>query len=109
VENQNKEQDLWIARTIADQMGGLRKLKLMIGAHSFAYDRAALSFKFRAGRKANYCKVTLNGRDLYDIEIALLRGGVAQAPQSFTDVYNTELRETFERATGLYLTFSGGR
>jgi hypothetical protein len=101
-----------IAETIYAQFGG-RKAAAMIGMHAMAFGtdesgNAYLSFKFKAGRKANYCKVTLNAMDTYDMEIQKVSFGVSQGLKckvvaSHDGVYCDQLQDLFEKATGLYL------
>ena len=62
-----------IATTIYKQIGGGRA-KVMIGMYAQGYStdddgNPYLSFRFKAGRKANYCKITLTPLDTYDMTI----------------------------------------
>ena len=101
-----------IAQTIYAQFGG-RKAAVMIGMNAMGFGtdengNAYLSFKFKAGRKANYCKITLNAMDTYDMEIQKVSFGVKQGLKcktiaSYEGIYCDQLQELFEGATGLYL------
>lgn len=94
------------ATTILNQLGGRGRLSMMIGASSFygTSEGVGLTFRFK-NRKANYAKVTLNGKDLYDVEIFKATKFELKPVESAYDVYATDLVATFERLTGLFLHF----
>jgi len=100
-----------IAQTILTQLGGGRAVA-MIGMYGMGFGtdengNAYLSFSFKAGRRANYCKITLNAMDTYDmvIEKVSIRGGEQKRKEVANDngVYCDQLQDLFEKATGLYL------
>ena len=99
-----------IATTIANQMGGTRRLSMMAGAKNFAADGPALQFKFGAQRRFNFCKVTLRSDDTYTMEISKVSFVRKEGVHKFTNVktfdgvYCDQLVEIFERTTGLYLS-----
>jgi len=114
-----------VAATIADQMGGIKSLKTMIGAKNFIDHGNALSFEFPSkGKKPNYLKITLDPSDTYTMEFGrkkpLNPEKVAALPENVTpeqfrdtfytkideisDVYADDLQEIFEEKTGLYLS-----
>lgn len=97
------------AETILSQLGGAGKLKAMIAAHDMFYDKdGSLSFKFKGSRKLNYCKVTLNGMDLYNMELGRIakKDGIPayNKKESIDDLYWDQLKPVFEKETGLYLS-----
>lgn len=95
-----------MAETAAAYLGGFRRLSLMVGANNFAYDKGGtLSFRFKGCRKANAVRLVLNGSDLYDVEFHKITKAGAKLVAAHSDLYFDQLRETFERETGLYLTF----
>lgn len=103
-----------VAETIYAQLGG-RGAAVMIGMHglSCGTDDAGnhyLSFKFKAGRKANYCKITLTPADLYDMVVEKVSFGPARGLRrkvaaEHEGVFCDQLGPLFEEATGLYLRF----
>jgi len=103
-----------IADTTLTQLGGRNRLKAMIGAKDFFSDNdgATLSFKFKMCKKASFVKITLNGKDTYDIEFIkpgrLSRKTFEMSPNKttgeFTGVYADQLKKVFENFTGLYLS-----
>jgi hypothetical protein len=93
-----------VAQEILKQLGGPRRLEAMIGAHSFGYEGDALIFKFK-NRKHNLIKISLNGSDLYDVEIGLTKGWDYKVKFEKGGVYADSLKSTIEQATGLYLSF----
>ena len=94
-----------VASTIAAQMGGYGRLTMMTGANNFTYDDNSLRFKFKGSRKTNFIKVTLNGKDLYDVEFGKIRGLDYKVVETFDDAYADMLIPVFEDLTGLYLHF----
>ncbi len=105
--------DQAVAKTIADQMGGTRRISIMTGAKHFVNHGNALSFKFpnRQRSKGNYVKVTLRPDDTYDMEFqnvpstkAMMNGKDSKVVKVFEGVYNDMLIELFENQTGLYFS-----
>ena len=103
-----------ITATTLQQLGNYGKMKAMIGIHSLVCDPdGTLYFDFKVSRKANRCKIHLNGSDLYDM-VFYRRGkpkfvgdefdtGIKEVGK-FTDLYNDQLTSTFEEFTGLRLS-----
>ncbi len=101
------------AETIIKQMGGSNRLVIMIGAHNFLYDdssvQRSISFKFKAGYKANYVKIELTAMDDYNMTIAKVINskttGFRNTPVAVhKGIYFDQLIPLFEKATGLCLT-----
>lgn len=104
-----KDESQRIAQTIAKQMGGTRRLQVMVGANSFTALKSGLQFRFKGSRKANCCRVTYDyGKDLYTF--SLLRIGTIKTSFKVTEVcaydevYFDMLVNLFESETGLYLS-----
>lgn len=98
------EEQKQVAETIIEQLGG--RLTPMIGAYNmFHHAEGALSFRFkaRASNSANHCKVTLVD-DLYTVVFTSIRGTKVNVKGTFEGIYNDQLKELFERETGLCLT-----
>ncbi len=108
-----------IAQTILNQMGGTGKLTAMVGANNFVFDgeKQNVSFKFKACKKCNYVRITLNAMDFYDVEFIkihreaslkqLLAGKTTKEPttvETFDNVDCEQLNPIFESVTGLYLS-----
>jgi hypothetical protein len=96
-----------IASNIIMQLGGFSRLQVMLGAYNFVDLKNGLSFKIK-NPKANYIKITLNGKDLYDIEIGRIRGTTYKVVHSQEDVYAVDLRKVIEKHTGMYMAFEDG-
>jgi hypothetical protein len=97
------------AETIFKQLGGKRRLSLMIGAKNFAFGSTPIgetlaSFRFAGYRKANHFEVTLNRNDLYDVRLIKIRKFDFDVVETFTDVFAEDLVRLFESETGLYLS-----
>ena len=92
-----------IAMTILKQLGGAGKLNAMTGAYNFRDLGNGLAFKIK-NQRANYIKITLNGLDLYDLEVGRTRGTTYKVVASHNDVYFDQLKPLIEKATGMYLS-----
>jgi len=64
-----------------------------------------VTFKFSGNRKINYVRIRLNGKDLYDLEFIKIHGTSVKVKAEANDVYADQLVDTFEKNTGLYLSF----
>jgi hypothetical protein len=96
-----------IASNIIMQLGGFSRLQIMLGAYNFVDLKNGLSFKIK-NPKANFIKIILNGKDLYDIEIGRIRGTTYKVVYSQEDVYAVDLRKIIEKHTGMYMAFEKG-
>lgn len=98
-------ENMKVGEVIFDQLGGNRFIA-MTGAKNFIYDSENQRLSFRLGRGAkqgiNYVRVTLTGRDTYDIEFSKLRGLNYKILTVVEDVYLSELRSVFTEYTGFY-------
>lgn len=106
------------ADIILQQLGGAGRLKAMIGVKQFMSDNGGktliLSFPNRAKGKANYVKITLTNRDLYDVEFGRkgmkkdkglgIKMPVYKKLKTVKGVYNDMLKNMFEKETGLRLS-----
>lgn len=86
------------------QLGGIGRLRAMIGAYNFLNIENGLSFKFKLCEKANYCVIKYNeGSDLYNMEFLKIRGNKVESKKLYEGLYAEDLIQTFEMFTGLYL------
>jgi hypothetical protein len=97
-----------IAHTIFEQLGG-RKFIAMTGAKNFVSHSSINSLSFKvphAAKKITYVEITLNERDLYDMEFRNVRftknGGKNELVEIHKDVFFDQLQEIFTSETGLY-------
>ena len=99
-----------VCENILMQLGGLRRLAAMTGAHNFADHGEGVSFIMK-GRNAkgrgNYVKITLNGTDLYDVTIGRIRNYELFVTSSTTNLFVGDLRDFIEQGTGRFLSLSG--
>lgn len=96
-----------VANTILRQLGGINRLVAMTGAYNFIDRGNGVSFKIK-NAKANYIKITLNGKDLYNLEIGRIRGTTYKVVLEQEDLYNDQLKPMIEKTTGMYLSFKEG-
>lgn len=93
-----------IATTIAEQMGGMRRLKAFLGAQLMAIPRGlGIKWPNRQRSRGNYLEVTLRGDDTYDMEFFNLSGMDKKTVKKYSGVYFDQLVDIFEKQTGWYL------
>lgn len=92
-----------IAETIIQQLGGAGRLRAMVGAYNFIAIKNGVSFRIK-NQRANHIKITLNGKDLYDLEIGRIRGTTYKVVHEANDLYYDMLKPAIEKATGMYLS-----
>jgi hypothetical protein len=99
--------DLQVAQTIIAQMGGTRRLSMMVGASLFAGDDSSVMFSFKGSRKVNKCRVTLDASDTYTVEFFKFSPSKLTCPvvDEISGVDAEMLVDIFESCTGLYLSF----
>jgi len=97
--------DMTVAKTILSQLGGNR-FKMMTGAKNFIGTDNSLIFKLPGA--GGFCKnginkvvITLMPSDTYKVDFYRTRGATVKLIESCEDVYCNNLREVFERITGL--------
>jgi len=59
----------------------------MTGAKNLTVIDNGLGFKFKMCKKSNYCKITLNGLDLYDIEFGKIRKYEYSVVSNHSNIY----------------------
>ena len=94
------------AKEAIAQLGGFGLLKMMVGAKEFIRDqeRHTVRFKVMGGL---YIQIELNGKDLYNLEVFKLRSFNKKIIGQEEDLYFDQLREAFEKHTGLTLMVPG--
>ena len=94
--------DYSVAQTILNQLGGMKRLVIMTGAYNFVASTNAVSFRIK-NRKVNYIKITLNGKDLYDVKFSRIFNYQEKVVAELNDIYFDQLIPIFEQNTGMYL------
>ncbi len=89
-----------IANTIRDQISG--KTLFMLGAKNLLAHEDGFSFRIRGSKAVNYIKITLNGKDLYDMEFGKVWGMNYKVKATHNDVYADMMHGLIESETGLY-------
>jgi hypothetical protein len=92
-------------------IGNHRKLKVMLGAHSFVKgyfydpDRPGLQFKFPRSNQINCCQIVLNRQtDEYCLIFMDIKDWQTTIRSEYQDLPLANVRSVFEEATGLYLS-----
>jgi hypothetical protein len=96
--------DMTIAKTILSQLGG-NKFIAMTGAKNLGASENGLSMKImRNAKKVTHVKITLNGKDLYDVEFIKINTRTLEMTvlSKAEDAYAEDLKGIFESSTGLY-------
>lgn len=91
-----------IANTIVCQMGGMGRLRAMLGVKQAVAIERGVQFKFpnRLRSRGNRVRVQLNDRDTYQVDF----WNGTKLVGSFSDVYADQLKSVFENQTGLRLS-----
>lgn len=97
-------ENLEVANTIYQQLGG-GQFAVITGSRNFTGGSDHLSFRFPRNGGVNHLKITLNGKDLYDLEFGLIHGNNFKVKNTFNDIYVDQLRDIFTDVTGLYTSF----
>tara|TARA_Y100000310_G_C20687215_1_gene819840 strand:+ start:1283 stop:3055 length:1773 start_codon:yes stop_codon:yes gene_type:complete len=94
-----------VAKTILDQMGGQRRLQMMIGANKFIDLGKGIGIKWpnKQRSKGNYVEIKLTGRDLYDMTFYNVSTRGKKKVKEHRDLYFDMLVPVFEKQTGWYL------
>lgn len=95
-----------VARTTLRQMGGVRRLQLMIGASHFVYsDDGTLKFRFDLCERANVVEVSLTPDDLYNVTFKKIdTKTLEELPvKRYPGIFCEDLIPVFETYTKLYL------
>ena len=103
-----------IAKTIGQQIGGLNRVSVMIGAYNFAsHQEGGLSFRFKAKalqlheKTPNYIKIVLDPSDTYNVTFGRIHGNVYTELETVKEVYCDQLQGLLEDTTGLAFTLHG--
>ena len=92
-----------IANTIKNQIG--HKALYMLGAKNISYssENGSLSFKImRNAKSVTHIRITLNGKDLYDVEYLNCNVKRIKTIAIDNDLYCDMLHQSIERNTNLY-------
>ena len=94
------------AQTIISQLGGSRRLSMMIGASLFAFDEKGVHFSFKGFRPANKCIISITSMDTYDLVFMKYSPskGTCTETKKYDGIYCDQLIELFEGYTKLYLS-----
>ena len=94
-----------VANTILKQMGGQRRLMMMIGAKNFVDLGKGVGFRWpnKQRSKGNYVEIKLTGSDLYDMTFFNLSMKAKKKVKEYRGLYFDMLVDTFENQTGWYL------
>jgi hypothetical protein len=90
-----------IAKTIGQQMGGIGKIKAMLGATVTAAPKGLkIKWPNKQRSKGNIAVITLRGDDTYDMEFF----NNDKSVKKYEGLYADALKPTFEKQTGWYLS-----
>ena len=93
--------DMTVANTILAQLGGHR-FTVFTGSSGYIGDETSLKFRIGSNPKRwTYCRICLNGSDLYDVTFSRWAGGQLVAEETTEDVCFMDLQDVFTYNTGL--------
>ena len=95
-----------VAETILEQLGGARRLGIMVNARDFVAITRGLQFKFSGSRKANTARVELTPRDTYTLTLyKVTNKGLDIKDVASEEMYFDQMVDYIESVTGLALHF----
>ena len=97
-----------ISKTIVSQLGGTGILGMFIGLKALITEKNGVTLVFPKPKHkgaVNRVRITLNGKDLYDMQFIRKRGASAKVVKENKDVFAEDLKNFFEQGTGLYIRF----
>jgi len=96
-----------VAETILQQMGGVGRIRAMLGVKQFVASPDGVSFQFPNKKRSapNSVRVVLKGDDTYTVEFYRVARFSLQPLTTHEGMYAEDLKGLFERTTGLYLSF----
>jgi hypothetical protein len=96
--------DQQVAKTILQQMGGINRIKAMLGVKQFVSMKDGVQFKFPSPHGGpNFVKIVLDPSDTYTMTFGRVRGTQFKKGKEHSGIYADQLRKIFEKETGLYL------
>jgi len=97
--------DEMTGRIILDQMGGARRLQVMLGVQHIQFLSNGVGIKWpnKTPSKGNYVEIRLNGSDLYDMSFFNVGSMTKKLVKKYDGVYAEDLKDIFEKQTGWYL------
>lgn len=100
--------DQMVGRTILEQMGGARRLQVMLGVQKFILLNDGVAFKWpnKQPSNGNYVEIHLTPMDTYTMSffmVSMRGGGTKNLVKKYDDVYAEDLVHIFEKQTGWYL------
>lgn len=98
--------EIKVGDIILKQLGGMGRLKAMIGAKNFVALPKGVAFKWPARQrsKGNYVEITLRPDDTYDMQFQTVgRMGDSKKREKYTGLYADMLIKVFSKQTGLAL------
>ena len=100
-----KEDYQEVAEIIRQQIG--RQALYMMGTKQLSSSdegQGGLGIRFTASKIANYVKIVLNDKDLYDVTFSKIRGMDFKEVKVYNDVYVDMLSDIISDTTGLALS-----
>lgn len=88
----NKE----IATVILSQLGGSGRLNAILGVKQLTIVENGLSIKYKVSSPVNYIKITLNGLDLYNIEMGKIWGSNYKIVNQVNDIFVEDMKNIIE-------------
>lgn len=100
-----------VGSVILQQLGGAGRVQAMLGAKNISLSDNGVSFRWpnKERSKGNAVRITLDPSDTYTMEFLNISGSNVKTVKKYTDVYNDQLVDIFEKQTGWYLSLGGGK
>lgn len=93
-----------VAQQIINQLGGIGKLTAMIAINKIVYSENGVKFMFKGSKKSNLVQITLGANDTYTMKLYSFKGIEVNLVKELSGLFNSQLKQGFENATGLRLS-----
>ena len=87
---------------------GLRGLQTTLRADRFVVNDRGVAFRFRGSDRANVVRIDLSGNDEFDVAFSKIDGIHLSQVHTARNIAASNLRQCFERETGLVTTTEAG-
>lgn len=94
-------------QTINQALGGLKQVRMMIGASAILETESGVSIRFKARAKDSINLLSINydgGQDLFDIDFQRSSVRGVKTVDTFKGIFTEDMKQIIEQRTGLYLS-----
>jgi hypothetical protein len=100
-----KTENMQVAETILEQLGGKFGLVAMCGCKNFIAGDSAVTFQIGSnGKRVTMCQIVLDSDDTYSVKFYRGRSVNLKECYESSGIYADQLKDIFTEQTGMYLS-----